>query len=111
MPILQFENNEAYGAMQGGLTYWWVNSLDPQPFTGGAGKPHQGFQGLAHLQQDRLHVSEPEGHLRRAEDPRQFHAARPHCCGDGVCFADYSSKGIVIRNSDIQGMEDGIQAP
>ena len=24
MPILQFENNEAYGAMQGGFTYWWV---------------------------------------------------------------------------------------
>ena len=33
------------------------------------------------------------------------------CCGNGVYFADYSSKGIVIRNSDIQGMEDGITAP
>ena len=26
-------------------------------------------------------------------------------------FADYSSKGIIIRNSDIQGMEEGITAP
>jgi hypothetical protein len=33
------------------------------------------------------------------------------CCGNGVYFADYSSKGIVISNSDIQGMEDGITAP
>ena len=33
------------------------------------------------------------------------------CCGNGVYFADYSSKGIVIRNSDIQGMEEGITAP
>jgi hypothetical protein len=32
MPLLEFDNNEAYGAMQGALTYWWVNSLDPQPF-------------------------------------------------------------------------------
>ena len=31
MPILQFENNEAYGAMQGGFTLWWVGSQDPQP--------------------------------------------------------------------------------
>ena len=26
MPLLQFENNEAYGAMQGGFTYWWISS-------------------------------------------------------------------------------------
>ena len=32
MPLLEFDNNEAYGAMQGALTYWWVNSLDPVPF-------------------------------------------------------------------------------
>jgi hypothetical protein len=30
--LLQFENNEAYGAMQGGFTYWWISSLDPQPY-------------------------------------------------------------------------------
>lgn len=32
------------------------------------------------------------------------------CCGNGVYFADYSSKNIVIKNSDIQGMEEGITA-
>ena len=32
MPLLQFENNEAYGAMQGGFTYWWINTQDPNPF-------------------------------------------------------------------------------
>ena len=31
LPLLQFENNEAYGAMQGGFTFWWISSLDPQP--------------------------------------------------------------------------------
>jgi hypothetical protein len=33
------------------------------------------------------------------------------CCGDGVWFEDYSAKNIVIRNSDIQGMEMGIKGP
>jgi hypothetical protein len=33
------------------------------------------------------------------------------CCGDGVFFADYMAKEIVITNSDIQGMKTGIIAP
>jgi hypothetical protein len=33
------------------------------------------------------------------------------CCGDGVFFADYMAKAIVIKNSDIQGMQEGIIAP
>ena len=37
--------------------------------------------------------------------------ADSRCCGNGVYAADYSSKGIIIRNSDIQGMEEGITAP
>src|SRR6185295_7460850 len=40
-----------------------------------------------------------------------FDAGGARCCGNGVYFADYSSKGIVIRNSDSQGMEEGITAP
>jgi hypothetical protein len=33
------------------------------------------------------------------------------CCGDGVFFADYMAKSIIIRNSDIQGMDKGIICP
>ena len=33
------------------------------------------------------------------------------CCGDAFDFEDYSAKGIVIRNSDIQGMNNGVEAP
>jgi len=32
VPLRQFENNEAYGAMQGGFTLWWISSQDPQPY-------------------------------------------------------------------------------
>ena len=34
LAVRQFENNEAYGAMQGGFTLWWVGSQDPQPAAG-----------------------------------------------------------------------------
>ena len=77
MPILQFENNEAYGAMQGGFTLWWVSSQDPQPCVQRAGKPDQGSEALEHLQQDRLHVSEPEDHVRRLEDSWQLQLGQP----------------------------------
>ena len=34
IPIRQFEDNEAYGAMQGGFTQWWVGGQDPNPTAG-----------------------------------------------------------------------------
>src|SRR5215216_5379205 len=34
-------------------------------------------EALEHLQQDRLHVSQPEGHLRRVEDSRQLQLGQP----------------------------------
>ena len=57
--------------------YWWVSSQDPQPCGQRAGEPDQGSEALEHLQQDRLHVSEPEDHLRRLEDPRQLQLGEP----------------------------------
>ena len=42
-----------------------------------SGKRHQEFQGLAHLQQDRLRVSRAEGDDRRLEDPRQVRRVEP----------------------------------
>ncbi len=71
MPILQFENNEAYGAMQGGFTYWWVGSQDPQPAGQRAGEPDQEPQDLARLQQGRLSLSVAEDHVRRLDHPGQ----------------------------------------
>ncbi len=42
---------------------------------------------------------------------RGNYTALSRSCGDGVFFADYMAKDIVIRNSDIQGMQQGIIAP
>ena len=110
LPLLQFENNEAYGAMQGGFTYWWVGGAGSAALRDRAGKRHQGPQGVAHLQQVGLHLPGREGHVRRLADSGK-HSASSHCCGDGVHFSDYSATAIVIRNSDIQGMGSGIDAP
>ena len=30
LPILEFTDNEVYGAAR--MTYWWVNSQDPAPY-------------------------------------------------------------------------------
>ena len=77
LPLLQFDNNEAYGAMQGGFTLLVGQLAGSAARRGRAGKPDQGSEAVAHLQQGRLHVSRPEGHLRRPENPRQLRRGQP----------------------------------
>ncbi len=110
MPLLQFENNEAYGAMQGGLTYWWINSLDPHPFANAAESVVKDLK-LWHIYNKTVYAYPGQKVTFDGLTIRGSFSSLSRCCGNGVYFADYSSKGIVIRNSDIQGMEDGITAP
>jgi G8 domain/FG-GAP-like repeat len=111
MPILQFENNEAYGAMQGGFTAWWVSSLDPEPAPNAKESIIKNLK-LWHVYNKTVYMYPAQkvvfdGLIIRGN----FDPDESRCCGNGVYFADYSSKDIVIRNSDIQGMDEGITAP
>ena len=111
MPLLEFDNNEAYGAMQGGFTLWWVSSLDPEPFPNAQESVIRNLK-LWNVYNKGVYMYPSQkvtfdGLKIRGNYTEQVSA----CCGHGVFFADYSSKGIVIRNSDIQGMEAGIIAP
>jgi len=111
MPLLQFENNEAYGAMQGGATFWWVGSEDPQPFVTQAESVVKDLK-LWHIYNKTVYMYPAHRMIFDGLTIRgNYDAAESRCCGNGVYFADYSSKGIVIRNSDIQGMDEGITAP
>jgi hypothetical protein len=111
VPILQFENNEAYGAMQGGFTLWWVSSQDPQPYTNGQESIIRDLK-LWHVYNKAVYMYPSQKIIFDGLKIRgNFDAGGARCCGNGVYFADYSSKGIIIRNSDIQGMEEGITAP
>ena len=115
MPLLEFDNNEAYGAMQGGLTYWWLNSQDPAPSPDAQESVIRNFKAW-HIYNKAVYVYPAQkvtidGLKIRGNFAGQGSAAPSHCCGDGVWFEDYSTKDTMIRNADIQGMEDGIQAP
>ncbi len=112
MPLLQFENNEAYGAMQGGMTYWWINSLDPSaPYPNELESVVKNFTAW-HVYNKAVYIYPGakvtfDGLKIRGN----YVDGVSRCCGDGVFFADYMAKAIVIRNSDIQGMQEGIIAP
>ena len=110
MPVLQFENNEAYGAMQGGFTLWWVSSLDPQPSTDAQESLIKDLK-LWNIYNKTVYMYPSQKITFDGLTIRGSFSSASRCCGNGVYFADYSSKGIIIRNSDIQGEEEGITAP
>ena len=110
MPLLQFENNEAYGAMQGGMTFWWISSLDPQPSVNAQESVIKNFK-TWHTYNKAVYVYPGQKVTFDGLTIRGNFSSTARCCGDALFFADYSAKGIVIRNSDIQGMQNGIIAP
>jgi hypothetical protein len=110
MPLLQFENNEAYGAMQGALTFWWVSSLDPQPYANAQETIIKDFRAW-HTYNKTVYVYPSAKVTLDGLIIRNAHSSNAHCCGNGVHFNDYSMTAIVIRNSDIQGSNSGIDAP
>lgn len=110
LPVLQFDNNEAYGAMQGGFTIWWVNSLDPQPYADAQETLITNLK-LWNIYNKTVYMYPAQKVTFDRLTIRGSFGPASRCCGNGVFFADYSSKAIVIRNSDIQGMNAGITAP
>jgi hypothetical protein len=109
LPILQFENNEAYGAMQGGFTLWWLNSLDPQPYSSAQESVIKNLK-IWNVYNKAVYMYPSQKVTYDGLKIRGSFSSASQCCGNGVYFADYSSKGVVIKNSDIQGMEEGITA-
>lgn len=110
MPILQFENNEAYGAMQGGFTYWWVNSQDPQPYATAQESVIKDLK-IWHVYNKAVYHYPSQKITFDGLIIRGTFDSSSRCCGNGVYGADYSTKAVIIRNSDIQGMDEGISFP
>jgi hypothetical protein len=110
MPILQNDNNEAYGAMQGGFTYWWIGGLDPQPYANAQESVIKNLKLWNTYNKTVYHY--PANHVTFDNLViRNNYSANAHCCGQAFYFADYSGNNIVIRNSDIQGSNQGIVGP
>ncbi len=107
MPILEFSGNEVYAAAQG-LTYWWINSLDPQfyptTFTStilNLNLWHVFNVGIYHYPSANITI---DGLRVIGKDP-----VNATCCGKAYWGTDYSAKDLVIRNSNVQGMLKGIE--
>ena len=109
MPLLQVQNNEAYGAMQGGLTFWWINSQDPVAYATAQESVIKDLT-LWNIYNVNIYAYPSQKVIFDGLKIRGTYTSLSRCCGRGIFFADYSSKGIVVRNSDIQGMGDGIVA-
>lgn len=106
IPILEFADNEVYGGAQG-LTYWWVSSQDPQPYTGIVESIVRNLRiwhvynvGIYHYPAAKMTF---DGLVIRGKDP-----ASSACCGRGFHGEDYAATQVVLRNANIQGMTTGI---
>ena len=98
-PVLEFANNEAYGAMQTGVAMGWNGDI--QNFRAW----HPSRNGVAATPTDKLSIEQ----LTVRGDPSVL--ANEFETPTGVWVGNYISKSISIRNVDVQGMRLGVQSP
>jgi hypothetical protein len=97
--VLEFTNNEAYGAIQTGVAYGWNG--DVKNFRVWNASTH----GLTATPTDKITV---DGITVRGDKSLLSDAEeRP----TGVWIGHYISKTVTIRNSDIQGLRTGVSSP
>jgi hypothetical protein len=98
-PVLEFNNNEAYGAMQAGVAWGWNGTISNLRAW------HTSRHGVTatptdQLILDRITVRGDASILaRQVESPA------------GIWLSNYILKTVVVRNADVQGMRTGISSP
>jgi hypothetical protein len=105
-PLLEFARNEAYGAMPGGLSIWWIGSQDGAPYDNVAESLIKDFKAWNFFRRGIFlyptnHVTIDGLMVRGGPDRDSF----------GILFGDYSAYNSVVKNVDIQGMGAGISMP
>src|SRR5205814_1040245 len=106
LPLLEFSNNEVYGAAQG-LTYWWLSSQDPwappdpkESVFRDTRIWHVYNVAVYHYPAARLRF---DGLTILGQNP-----ANSACCGRGWFAGDYAATDVRIVNADIEGMGMGV---
>src|SRR5207344_3145818 len=97
--VLEFSNNEAYGAMQAGVAFGWNGNI------ANLRAWHTSRHGLTATPADKLVV---DGIMVRG-DPAIL--ARQVESPTGVWLSNYVAKTIIVRNADVQGMRTGVSSP
>jgi hypothetical protein len=97
--VLEFTNNEAYGAIQTGVAMGWNGTI--QNFRAWNSTRH----GITATPADKLTVDTITVRGDRAVLADEFESPA------GVWVDNYLSKSIVIRNANVQGMRTGVSSP
>jgi hypothetical protein len=98
-PVLEFSNNEAYGAIQSGVTWAWSGAIST--FT----VWHASRQGLAATPSEKLAVD----HVIARGDASALAAKDENPVG--VWISNYAAKTIVLAHLDVQGTRVGVVSP
>jgi hypothetical protein len=98
-PVLEFSNNEAYGAMQIGVDCNWNGVISNVTVW------HAARNGIVGMPASRLVI---DGLVARGE-PAILSDAQEN--PTGVWLGNYIGREIVVRNADIEGLRTGVSSP
>lgn len=107
-PLLQFQNNEAYGAMPTGMTVWWLGTEfhTPENAPPSVVKDlhvwHTHYQGFFGYEAANVVI---DGFVGRGD----FAQLGSNTSLYGIWWGDYFCYNLTIRNSDIQGFFVGFE--
>jgi hypothetical protein len=99
MPVLEFVNNEAYGAIQTGVAVGW--NAEIKNFRAWNPSRH----GVTATPTDRLTVDTVTVRGDKAVLANEFESPA------GIWVGNYISKSITLRNANVQGMRAGVNSP
>src|SRR5262249_5921185 len=97
--VLEFSNNEAYGAMQSGVAFGWSGNISNVVVWHASSHAVTGTP-TATLTVDRFTA---RGDSSILADPLE----KPV----GLWFGDYRSANIVVNNADVEGVRVGVSSP
>ena len=97
--LLEFANNEAYGALETGLETIWNGTVS------GLTVWHASLHGVAGIPPERLVL---DGVTVRGDLAALGEAAEAPV---GVSIANYLSRHVTVANADVQGMRVGVHSP
>ncbi|MFN7916539.1 MAG: G8 domain-containing protein [Vicinamibacterales bacterium] len=111
MPLREFARNEAYGAMDSGLTFWWLGTQDTTPIATGVSTItdfrtwHFSMNGFYFYPTSKLLF---DGFVVRGNKAILANGGEVPA---GANFSDYMTHDFVMQRADIQNVRVGIWAP
>jgi len=107
-PVIEFANNEAYGAMVAGASWGWNGSVTNFRAW------HTSRQGFTATPTDTMildHIVVRGDTSIMGADPNDRFGMGIWQNPVGVWISNYLAKGVVIKDADIQGMRAGVVSP